>query len=270
MPTTRTDLDEAIEGLGLTGRPVCLHVSFRSFDGLEGGPDSLLDAFLDRGGTVMALTLSYAFASAPPATGIYARNGGDETAFPFASGPVYDPASNVLNAEMVGVVPKAILARTGRVRGDHPRSSFAAVGPGARDLIAPQTPLDVFAPLRELVRLGGAVVLMGVGLDRMTLLHTAEQAAGREPFHRWANGPAGTAIEVREGGCSSGFGALGAALDPLARRRTVGGSPWTCYDAGAALAAATEAIRLRPELTRCGDPLCRDCPDAVAGGPIAR
>jgi NADPH-dependent 2,4-dienoyl-CoA reductase/sulfur reductase-like enzyme len=49
---------------------------------------------------------------------------------------------------------------------------------GEVDLIGAETDADVFGPLRALADHDGAVVLMGVGLTRMTLLHLAEVEAG--------------------------------------------------------------------------------------------
>ncbi len=118
------------------------------------------------------------------------------------------------------------------------------------------------------MELGGLVVLMGVGLNRMTLLHLAEQQAGREPFRRWANGPDGVPVEVQEGGCSSGFQNLQDALKRLANLKLVGNSLWTVFQASAVLPAAAQAIRANPDLTRCDNPSCLECRDAVAGGPI--
>jgi aminoglycoside N3'-acetyltransferase len=96
----------------------------------------------------------------------------------------------------MGAIPAALLQRPGRQRGRDPMGSFAAVGPFAEQLIQHQTASDPFAHFRELVALGGSVVLMGVGLDRLTLLHQAEQLAGRNLFMRWANRSDGKPIPV--------------------------------------------------------------------------
>jgi hypothetical protein len=103
------------------------------------------------------------------------------------------PASNEIDDDM-GALPAAVLARPGRVRGDHQLSSFTAIGPLAEQLMRDQAPLHVFAPLEALTDTGGVVLLMSVGLDSTTLLHLAEQRAGRTLFRRWANGPEGTPI----------------------------------------------------------------------------
>lgn len=144
--------------------------------------------------------------------------------------------------------------------------SFAAVGPVARDLIVDDG-LDVFGPLRALARLDGWVVLMGVGLNRMTLLHLAEVGAGRRPFIRWVNGPDEEPIRIGAGECSEGFPNLEPALAELVRTGRVGDSVWRAYPAARTVEAAAAAIRANPEITHCGRD-CLDCRDAMAGGPI--
>jgi hypothetical protein len=109
---------------------------------------------------------------------------------------------------------------------------------------------------------------MGVGLNRMTLLHLAEQLAGRNLFRRWANGPDGTPMEVEVGGCSEGFAQLDPILTPLVKTVRVGRSDWRAFAAGETLRAAAKAIRDRPEITRCSQPSCRRCEDAILGGPV--
>ena len=85
-----------------------------------------------------------------------------------------------------------VLARPERLRGDHPLASFSAIGPLATDLIDGQHGGAVHAPLRALGEMDGAIVMVGVGLTRMTLLHLAEQEAGRTQFQRWALNAAAT------------------------------------------------------------------------------
>lgn len=183
-------------------------------------------------------------------------------------GRVFSPDSVEMDRADMGAIPAAVVAMPGRIRGNHPLDSFAAVGPLAQDLIEGQGPLDVYAPPMALVRAGGAMVMMGVGLDKMTLLHLAEQRAGRKLFIRWANGPDCQPIAVAAGGCSDGFVNLEPVLSHLAQQRTVGDSTWRVYPAGSVLELAARAIREKPELTHCGDPGCERCNDAVLGGPI--
>ena len=259
---------EAIRSLGLPGLPACVHSSLRSFGHVLGGADTVIDAFLDEGCTLVVPTFSAVmFGVAPPEGMRPARNGIDYDAAVESPGRdrIFSPASNELSPSM-GAVSAAVLARTERVRGDNPLCSFTALGPGA-DLVREQRPLDVFAPLRLLGARGGFAVLIGVGLERMTLIHLAEEKAGRTLFRRWANGPDGRPQEVEVGSCSDGFRKLEPALAPLAREARVGESLWRAFPARATVDAAAAAIRERPDITHCGSADCPRCADAVAGGP---
>jgi aminoglycoside 3-N-acetyltransferase len=265
---TREDVREGIRALGLTGATVCAHSSLRSFGTVDGGAEAVVDAFLAEECTLMAPTFSaQIFGLAPPEGMRPERNGIDYDAPHESPGRdrIYTPESNDVSPTM-GAIPAAVLARPERLRGDNPLCSFAAIGPGA-DLVTEQRPLDVYAPLRILAARDGFVLLIGVGLDRLTLLHAAEERAGRHLFRRWANAPDGLPMEVEVGSCSQGFGAFEPVLAPLARDARVGESAWRAYPARRALAAAADAIRERPEITRCDDDECLRCADAVAGGP---
>jgi aminoglycoside 3-N-acetyltransferase len=261
----------AVRGLGLAGRPLCVHASLRSFGWVDGGAPAVVGALLAEGCTVLVPAFSWeSYAVDPLPHQQPSRNGADFVPAPRrwpGSGRVYAPDTAALDRADMGAVPAAVLATPGRVRGRHPLMSFAAVGPGAARLVAGQALLDVFAPLRALAAAGGAVLLMGVGLERMTLLHLAEVEAGRVPFRRWANGPDGRPEMVEAGGCSEGFPRLEGVLRPLGREATVGRSLWRAFPARATLATASEAMRERPRVTRCARPVCR-CDDAIAGGPV--
>ena len=111
-------------------------------------------------------------------------------------------------------------------------------------------------------------VLMGVGLNRLTFLHLAEQLAGRTLFRRWANGQDGTPMEVEVGGCSHGFVKLEPVLVGHVHAVRVGRSDWRVYPADAALRAAAAAILDDPDITRCAAPAREWCADAILSGPI--
>ena len=270
MPVTTEDVRAAVRALGLSHRPLCVHSSLHSFGWVEGGAATVVDGLLAEGCTVLVPAFSPAFAVPPPPDRRLVRNGWDYDRFPGPTGGlgrVYTPDSQEIDKAM-GAIPAAVVGMPGRSRGNHPGNSFAAVGPLAHDLIAEQAPMNVYAPLRRLAAHGGWVVLMGVGLNRLTLIHLAEQMAGRRLFRRWANGPDGQPIAVEAGGCSAGFGRLEPVLAPLMERLTVGRSPWLVLPAQATLAAAARAIQADPMATHCGDPQCERCNDAVLGGPV--
>lgn len=270
MVVTRQDIQHALRLLGLSEQPLCLHSSLRSFGHLAGGAMSIVQALLDEGCTVLVPTFSSIFEVAPPPHLRFARNGWN---YDIAAGSnsgldrVYNSDVSDIDREM-GAIPAAIVKLPHRVRGNHPLNSFTAVGPRAAELMLGQAPLDVYAPLAALARAGGSVLLMGVGLERMTLLHLAEKAAGRTLFRRWANGASGQAMAVEVGSCSEGFGKFEPDLRSIMHTTVVGQSKWTLLPANQALTCSVAAIRANPYVTHCGAATCERCNDAVAGGPI--
>jgi aminoglycoside 3-N-acetyltransferase len=256
----------AIRDAGLGDRCVCLHSSFRSFDGSI-SPDDLVDAFLAEGCTLVVPTFSWDAHAVRPPEG--ARGNGTVEEVLLQRPEVADPFTTdsvEVDVQNMGIVPATVVRRPGRVRGNHPLISLSAIGPRARELLEGQSPDTPFAPIDALCDAGGAVVLAGVGLTNMTLLHRAEQLAGRRLFPRWGmtvDGPTAS----RCGGCSLGFERLAPALEDVERRTTAAGSPWRIYDAALTLMTAADAIRANPEITRCDDPSCTRCPELIAGGP---
>lgn len=271
MVVTGQDVRQALRGLGLPGRTVCLHSSLSSFGQVVGGAVAVVRAFLDEGCTLLVPTFSSVFEVAPPPHLQFERNGWDYSA---PTSPrhmperVYTPEVPDIDRGM-GAIPLAVIPWLGRVRGNHPLDSFTAVGPRAAELIAGQAPLDVYAPLTALIRTDGFVLLMGVGLEKVTLLHLAEKEAGRTLFRRWANDPNGRPMAVEVGGCSEGFGKLELHLRHAMRRISVGRSRWTLLPAGQVLAYAAPAISANTRITHCVVGECERCNDAVKGGPYS-
>lgn len=269
MSVTGDDLTAAIDELGLRGRVVGVHSSLRSFGGLDGGGDAFIDAFLGVGCTLLVPSHSWGFGTNHVPGLRPARNGWDYSVnvVPPAYDGVFSVTSNAIDRNM-GAIPRAVLARTDRQRGNHPVASFAAIGPYATDLVAGQSGQAVHAPLCALAERDGAILLVGVGLTRMTLLHWAEQAAGRAQFRRWALDADGHTLMVESGGCSEGFEQLAPVLAPIETRIRVGASEWRCFSAGDVVERAASAIRSDPGITHCGHRSCSRCHDSALGGPI--
>lgn len=270
MTILKQDIADGIRSLGLSGCPLCVHSSLCSMGWVEGGAKTVIDGILDEGCTLMAPTFSWVYSVSPPRGVRPARNAYDYDikGKPQRECPIYTPESMEIDEWEMGAIPSTILRSHERTRGNHPICSFSAIGPLAKQLISSQQPNDVYAPLKTLCELGGYILLIGVSLNKMTLIHLAEQLAGREMFRRWANGPDGKPMMVEVGGCSVGFENLEPVLAPVAKRTTVGSSIWQAYPAKETLGLAVESITKHPEITHCGDPDCGRCDDAVAGGPV--
>ncbi|GHO91295.1 AAC(3) family N-acetyltransferase [Reticulibacter mediterranei] len=272
MALTKQDIQQVIKTLNLSELPLCVHSSLRSFGPIEGGSDTLLDGLLAEDTTVMVPTFTdQFFPVTPPVDPNFrpARNGLDDGHVWQDSGAqrIYTPATGEIDDDM-GILPRTVLARPEHVRGNHPLNSFAAIGPLAEELIEGQQPLQVYMPMDVLAELRGSIILMGVGLERMTFLHFAEQEANRTLFRRWANGPDGRPMLVAVGSCSEGFGNFAPVLASLKREVQVGQSVWQIFPARETLSAAVAAIRANPSITHCADPACSRCNHAVQGGPI--
>jgi aminoglycoside 3-N-acetyltransferase len=270
ITVTQCDIEQAIKQLGLGGSSVCLHSSLSSMGNVEGGAGAVIDAFMTSGCTLLVPTFTgEQLEVVPDEDQLLERNGWDvieAQKLPRQTEIIFSPDLNIIERSM-GAVAIAVLQRPERIRGDHPHNSFAAIGPKANDLIKDQSWNDVYAPLRELTKQNGYVVLAGVGLNRMTILHLAEALAGRRLSRRWATGPDGSAVAIPVGTCSEGFPNLENVLRMLATETQVGQSTWRAFPSAESVTTAAAVIRTEPGITHCGDPECIRCPHAIAGGP---
>ena len=272
MSVTSSVISQAVSRMNLDGRPLLVHSSLRSFGRVSGGPKTVIDGLLAQECTVMVPTFSIIYELTPPEEGRPLRNGIDYDTYqmdPAGAELIFSTDSNEINDKRfsMGAIPKFVLSMDGRHRGNHARSSFAAIGPLSAELIAPQSPSDIYSPIDKLSSLGGMVVLMGVGLTSMTALHLAEQMSGRKLIRRWVNGQDGKPMQVEFGGCSEGFGNLESVLSPIEEQTIVGSSLWRIFPAAELLRIASKAIQENPMITHC-DKECLYCDDAIAGGPI--
>jgi aminoglycoside 3-N-acetyltransferase len=283
MVVTYDDLRAAICSLDLSGSVICVHSSLRSFGEVEGGGNygaaqTVVNAMLDEACTLVVPTFSRWYEVAPPENAP-ARNGMKYEELPdwfYQSNCMvleqheitsYTPDTRLVSIKEMGIIPFAVVQTEGRVRGNHPLISFSALGPRAAEVVTLQQPLDPYA-LFDVVDF---ILMMGTPLERMSLIHYAEQRAGRTLFRRWVHNAEGDTIAVAIGGCcgcSEGFGNLMSALLPLARETTVGKSLWRVFPTQPTLEAAATAIRNDPYLIHCADPDCERCNDSMAGGPI--
>lgn len=257
---------EAIKDLGLAGRVVCVHASMRSFEPRIDASE-LLECFLASDATVLVPTFTYEMSQPAPADDRPERNGmAYGHALP-ATDASFNTTANELSLADMGEFSRSVLERPERQRGRHPLNSFSAVGPLARELIASQSPDDVYAPLDALAANDGLAVLIGVTYTSLTLLHLAEARAGRRLFRRWAKLD-GDLVGSSVGSCSAGFRKFEPVLDPIANPTRVCGSLWRILPAVETLMAATGVIHRDPPVTQCGNPECLRCRDAIAGGPL--
>lgn len=91
---------------------------------------------------------------------------------------VYDPRRS---PSTVGLMTEMFRRRRGARRSTYPLSAAAALGAQADALVAEHerswAPHDEHSPYAKLAELGGKLLCIGVPLDRMTILHVAEDIA---------------------------------------------------------------------------------------------
>jgi len=266
MKVTGKELKKAIEAAGLSGEIICVHSSLRSFGEVEGGADTIINAFLEAGCSLLAPSFTYRF-YLPPREEIEQNGIDDEMRTIEPNGRIYNSGIIDISKDM-GAIPRTMVFTDGRHRGNHPLNSFVALGPEAEELISCQTAEDVYAPFQKMMERSGKIVMMGVDLTKMTAIHYAEQLSGRELFVRWALDKNGSTMRLREGSCSEGFNNLAPFVADLEKQITVGKSLWRIFPIKETVLACADAIRNDKTITHCSDSSCIQCNDMQKGGPI--
>ena len=176
VPVTSTTLSEVLADLGVRGRTVMVHASLSRLGYVVGGEAGVVQGVVDAvgpDGTVVMPAQSWqlcdpAFLRMPDVP---------EEWYPVLrdSLPAYDPARTPTRT--MGAVAELFRTWPGVLRSAHPQRSIAALGPNA-ELITATHDLDDAAgersPMRALHDVGGYVLLLGVGFDKCTALHLAE------------------------------------------------------------------------------------------------
>lgn len=261
----RDELSDAITDLGLAARPAEVHASLRAFSPRLAARD-LLVALSEAQVTALFPAFSHAYAALPSIETQLTANGyvlGPPTPLEAVDPYHFDPdtlAPDTLDPDM-GTLPRAALAHGAR-RGDHPFNSFCALGPDSSELLAAQSPLDPYGPLRLAAERDGKLLLIGVGLERATCLHHAERLAERELFWRWYRS-SDRRLTARTGGCSAAFGDFAPVVTPP-QRRVVRGAPWSVFDLATLLDEAHRSLVADPYLGLCQRASCQKCPSARA------
>lgn len=267
MLVTKDDISKAIKENGLSGKVVCVHSSLSSFGKVDGGADAVINAFLEEGCTLLAPSFSYDYVL--PHAEIIEQNSFEENNQVELHTRVYRSSTDEISSDM-GAIPRAMVNRPGRYRGIHAINSFVALGPEAEELINCQTFEDIYAPYKKAIEKGGVIIMIGVGLTKMTAIHYAEQLSGRELFIRWALDENGNQARLREGSCSEGFERLAPVTSGMERQITVGNSLWRIFPIKEAVSAYAEAIRNDSGITHCANPDCIQCNDMEKGGPVGQ
>ena len=159
---TKADLLENLAGMGLKPTDTLMvHASMKAVGAVEGGADTVLDAFMEYFREGLFLMPTHTWSS------IKKNN------------PVFDPKTE---PACIGLLPNLLRQRPGVLRSLHPTHSVAAWGPRAAEFIAgeenatsPCTPGGCWDRLREE---DAKILLLGVTHNRNTFLHSVDEALG--------------------------------------------------------------------------------------------
>ncbi len=268
----KAEILAAIDEMSLGGKNINIHSSMRSFVPKHDDIAQILtDSFLEKGCTVLAPAFSYEFEAYPTDDLRPVNNGAGDYSY-FSQQKYKDMApfttdSKKMSTYDIGYFPEYLLHRDESIRGYHPTNSFVSIGKDANEFVKHQTEIDVYAPFRYLLETDGYVLLIGVGLDTATIIHYAENLAGRNLFIRWAKDVNGKTIPTQNGGCSDGFPNLDETVSSIERKIIVGGSTWRIFKARDLVDFCAKKIKNDPMITHCGKINCDRCNDAMLGGP---
>lgn len=262
---TKDDIVGQLGSLDIANKVVCLHSSFRSFGDVQGGPKTIIDAFLESGCTLVCPTFFY-LAQTYPARTNYLSNGIEYESVPEMRSVNYTGAPSQIEPSM-GVIPKMLLGIEHTTRTKHPTNSFAIAGKDKALLLANQSPLNVYSSYKAIYseNLPAVVILAGVDFEACTPIHYAEELAGKGLFRRWAV-QNGQVVEVEEGSCSDGFENLRPYVSKIEGEIEIGDSLVRVYDFHRLVDTIAEVIVCDPSVTHCGIENCHRCNDMARGG----
>jgi len=162
MRYTKEDLKKQLREMGICNTDcVLIHTSYKALGEVEGGPDTLLDAFCEYLGEGLFLVPTHTW-------GIVNYQN-----------PIYDVRESVPN---IGLLPRLAAKREDGYRSLHPTHSIWGFGRDARTFLAgeelAETPAPIGGAWCRLGDRGAKILLIGVGLNRNTYIHAVDELAG--------------------------------------------------------------------------------------------
>ena len=144
---------------------IMIHSSLKKVGQIDGGGDTLLDAFCDYLGESGLLVI-------PCHTWGTIKD--------------YDNLFDINLPSNLGVLPNLFRVRKGVYRSMHPTHSMCAFGKDAKAFVQGEVGNDCFCGdngcMNKLLKMGGKVLLMGVSLTSCTFFHLIEEQTYKEHF----------------------------------------------------------------------------------------
>ena len=182
----KQQLKDQLESMGLKGdETILIHSSMKAIGAVDGGADTVLDAWMEyfKDGLLLLPTHTWKTVN--------------------ADNPVYNPYTT---PSYVGLLTNMFMKRDGVIRSLHPTHSMSGYGKNAAEYLAgeeynntPCTPGGCYDRLKEV---GGKVLLVGVGHERNTYIHSVEEVLNVP--NRLSDMPMELVIELQEESNNSG------------------------------------------------------------------
>lgn len=182
----KQQLKDQLESMGLKGdETILIHSSMKAIGAVDGGADTVLDVWMEyfKNGLLLLPTHTWKTVN--------------------ADNPVYNPYTT---PSCVGLLTNMFMKRDGVIRSLHPTHSMSGYGKNAAEYLAgeeynntPCTPGGCYDRLKEV---GGKVLLVGVGHERNTYIHSVEEVLNVP--NRLSDMPMELVIELQEESNNSG------------------------------------------------------------------
>ena len=176
----KSDVLNALQKAGVKpGQTVMVHTSLGSIGYVCGGAQTIIEALIESvtdSGTIMMPTQSWK--NLDPETGVHWEVPRECWQAIRDNWPPYD--KDITPTNTMGGVAEMFRSWRGTIRSDHPARSVAAFGRYAGYLTEGHDLSNIFgdgSPIGKLYELDGYVLLIGVGYDKNTSLHLADERA---------------------------------------------------------------------------------------------
>lgn len=266
----KQDIVNFIKENKLEGQVLSIHMAIRSLGAIDGGLDLLVDTFLACNCTIMVPTHSWNFLLNTEKNSILFNNkfkSFSDREWDFknnqksSSEDFYDVCYTKADKEL-GFFSSYLARHPARKRSNNPLGSFCALGPKAEEIVWGEN--HFYQPLRKLVELNGKVVLIGVDIDKMTLIHAIKEKAGSQMLMRWVKSGDNELSWVAGGGCSAGFKKLKPYLYKLASETVLGAATVKIINAQEVEQTLLPIIQQEASnFPACDDSSCQLCQEAL-------
>jgi aminoglycoside N3'-acetyltransferase len=254
---TREMIADDLRMLGIrAGDILNLKISLKSIGMVEGGAETVIDAFLDVVGEEGTLVTD-SFVEAFPAflKLLYKNRISDDSSLSYA-----------------GAINNALMEKTGACRATHPIQRFAAIGKYAQELTSGFTensgPYGFLKQMAQMgaknIRIGGKDKVVGVGTTHVAICHHGlkQKRIGKAIYYIDKNGNKKLYKANWANGCPVGFNGM---LDRLKENGLifaegkVGQAEAILTSMKDTLAFEIELFKTEPGAFLCGNPTCHFC-----------